>query len=221
MFGYGPGVFSGKKRKKGLAVYKYSKDVSWLKLLQYLILISILSPVSAKNVAGIQITGGYGPAVATHGYFNSTTVVTIEIELSDPYDDDGAEDLTNTYIYLKMGTNNDDSQLAYHQYNVKQGSATILNSDGGTIDGRTDPPGADPDGDPDYLKFEITKADIEANFPAIDLDDEPTWLDFVVVFEGFDSNTDSNIDSLYVDWVVGAATEISLFWDTEIPTLLV
>ena len=138
MFGYGPGVFSGKKRKKGLAVYKYSKDVSWLKLLQYLILLSILSPVSAKNVAGIQITGGYGPAVATHGYFNSTTVVTIEIELSDPYDDGGAEDLTNTYIYLKMGTNNDDSQLAYHQYNVKQGSATILNSAGGTIDGRTD-----------------------------------------------------------------------------------
>ncbi|SVC23700.1 uncharacterized protein METZ01_LOCUS276554, partial [marine metagenome] len=199
-------------------VYKYSKDISWLKLLQYLILLSILSPVSAKNVAGIQITGGYGPVVATHGYFNSTTVVTIEIELSDPYDDGGAEDLTNTYIYLKMGTNNDDSQLAYHQYNVKQGSATILNSAGGTIDGRTDPSGTDPDGDPDYFKFEITQADIEKNFPSIDLDDEPTWLDFVVVFEGFDSNTDSNIDSLYVDWVVGAATEISLFWDTEIPT---
>ena len=83
-----------------------------------------------------------------------------------------------------MGTNNDDSQLAYHQYNVKQGSASILNSAGGTIDGRTDPSGTDPDGDPDYLKFEITQADIEKNFPAIDLDDEPTWLDFVVVFEG-------------------------------------
>ena len=109
--------------------------------------------MSAKDVAGIQITGGYDPGATSHGFFNSTTVITIEIELSDPYDDNGANDLTNTDIVLKMGTSSDDSQLPYHEYNVKSDIVSILNSDGGVLTGNTDPFGADPDNNPNYFSI--------------------------------------------------------------------
>ena len=88
--------------------------------------------------AGITITGGYvqstnpnnGALNNVHGYVNNTTAVTITVVL----DGDDATNLNEKYIYIKMGTNTDETAL--DDYPLAPGR-TILNSSGVMIRAKT------------------------------------------------------------------------------------
>ena len=139
--------------------------------------------------AGITITGGYvqstnpnnGALNNVHGYVNNTTAVTITVVL----DGDDATNLNEKYIYIKMGTNTDETAL--DDYPLAPGR-TILNSSGVMIRAKTSATynnhaNYNDNNDDNSVTFTLHNNDILHNVE--NLNNTPTWVDFIVRFQGY------------------------------------
>ena len=216
-------------------------NTTWLKLRRFILLLSILATVSAQNDAGINITTAYvgNENDLVHGYFNSHTAIAITVTLSgDNANGAGIYDLSNKLIKIRFGTRSDNSDFVITDFDlpmstysnkgfykcISPGSCGEIELMGITGDVYDDNWVNDND-DVNSITFTITTNDVDNN--AVGLNDDPTWVDFAIIFQNWNTNQDDTTpddDSAWkrynvVDWTDndGNNPKTSLRWDTYKP----
>ena len=241
MFGYDPGFFSGKKRKKGLPVITILNNTHWLKLRRFFLSFSILAIVWGQNDDGINIEADYVPLAGSdnsnlvHGYFNAHTAITITVTLSGANANGAGDyDLSNKYIKIRFGTRGDNNDFEIEDFDLPNSTYSntgLLLSESVELLGKTgttynDDDSRDDNDDVNSITFTITPANV--NFNATGLNDAPTWVDFAIIFHGWNTNPDGidgNADDFaykrynLVNWTddEGNNEKTSLRWDDRKP----